>query len=367
MFGMGHDGFCYVGRGRRFGSAARKTEDAVPKPWNILVVDDDADVFGITALALKRKKWKDRAFALTSATSAKEAREILLSPASPRFQVAIVDVVMETDDAGLKLCQFIRANCPPTLRIILRTGQPGKAPEDAILNAYDIDHYLAKSEVTEGRLYAAARACLRGAQDIGSVLGMATQLRTLTATLRDSETTMVSLVETMRRTLGFLEDKYDAKLTFVPDIADELRQLQASVQGGGNEAEARYAGAVEALRRAADAKVAPMTLHSAAPFGLPNAHLVVLPSSLDGTPDPSSSPEEGGGAISRWFEKIFRKPRGPQEASGIIVAPEGASLASPEDFLMDLEFFMTNWLLVRDVLLLRGGGELDRSPGMFGV
>src|SRR5262245_6774415 len=96
--------------------------------WNVLIVDDEEDVHGVTTLALKRKQWRGRTIALKSARSGKEAREILQNPATPSFHCALVDVVMETNDAGLQLCDFIRATLPRTMRIILRTGQPGAAP-----------------------------------------------------------------------------------------------------------------------------------------------------------------------------------------------------------------------------------------------
>ena len=131
--------------------------------WNILVVDDEADVHTATQLALKYTTWKGRSFQITSAHSGEEATQLLSQDrtAAQNFDVAIVDVVMETDDAGLRLCEFIRQELSRSLRIILRTGQPGVAPEERILNDYDIDYYLSKGEVTKDRLFATVRACLR--------------------------------------------------------------------------------------------------------------------------------------------------------------------------------------------------------------
>jgi len=41
----------------------------------------------------------------------------------------LLDVIMETDQAGLDLVEFIRDTLKnETVRIILRTGQPGQAP-----------------------------------------------------------------------------------------------------------------------------------------------------------------------------------------------------------------------------------------------
>jgi CheY-like chemotaxis protein len=99
---------------------------------DVLIVDDDEDVRAATRLALKRKRFRDKPICLTMADSKKQAIEILQS-GDVEFHVLIVDVVMEEDDAGLQLCNWIRHNCSPHCRIILRTGQPGMAPEAEVL------------------------------------------------------------------------------------------------------------------------------------------------------------------------------------------------------------------------------------------
>src|SRR4051812_8750839 len=85
--------------------------------WNILIVDDEKDVHEVTNLALRRRTWRKRRFNLTSCYSAKEAIE-LLSRSDKSFQVALVDVVMETQTAGLDLCRHIRTQLPSSLRIV---------------------------------------------------------------------------------------------------------------------------------------------------------------------------------------------------------------------------------------------------------
>ena len=129
------------------------------KKWQVLLVDDEQDVHSITGLILKKKRWRRIPFELTSAYSQAEAMEILQNQRD--FHVALVDVVMEKDSSGLELCEYIRKHCPSSMRIVLRTGQPGLAPEENILNEYDIDYYLAKSDATPAKLYSVIRACLR--------------------------------------------------------------------------------------------------------------------------------------------------------------------------------------------------------------
>jgi len=138
------------------------------KPWKILIVDDDEDVHEITRLALRRRSWRARHFETTHARSAKEGKQ-LLKTYGMAFQVAVVDVVMETDQAGLELCQYIRSTFGSQVRIVLRTGQPGVAPEEHVLNYYDIDTYLAKSTTTEDSLFAAIRSSLRTLEDLSAL------------------------------------------------------------------------------------------------------------------------------------------------------------------------------------------------------
>src|SRR5207253_4011297 len=79
----------------------------------------------------------------------------------------LLDVIMETDAAGLDLVEFIRNEIKnETVRIILRTGQPGQAPERRVIVDYDINDYKAKTELTADRLFTAMTAALRSYQQI---------------------------------------------------------------------------------------------------------------------------------------------------------------------------------------------------------
>ncbi|WP_052231742.1 putative bifunctional diguanylate cyclase/phosphodiesterase [Tepidimonas taiwanensis] len=134
----------------------------------MLVVDDDDDVHVATAFALDYVEILGRGVRLTHARSAQEAREILLRERD--FAVVLLDVVMETTDAGLQLVHFIRETAGlSALRIVLRTGQPGYAPEQQTLEQYDINDYKAKSELTRPRLLATITAAVRSYQQIRSI------------------------------------------------------------------------------------------------------------------------------------------------------------------------------------------------------
>ncbi len=102
---------------------------------------------------------------LLAAYSAAEGRELMR--ANPDIAVVLLDVVMETDNAGLELVNFIRKELKnETVRIILRTGQPGQAPERSVIVDYDINDYKAKTELTADKLFTSLTAALRSYQQI---------------------------------------------------------------------------------------------------------------------------------------------------------------------------------------------------------
>lgn len=100
--------------------------------WVVLVVDDEPDVHTISRLALSNFEFAGKKLRILQALSGEEAREVLLK--EPKIAVAFIDVIMETDDAGLKLVDFIRNKLNNQLiRLIIRTGQPGLAPEKTVI------------------------------------------------------------------------------------------------------------------------------------------------------------------------------------------------------------------------------------------
>ncbi|SOD95248.1 Response regulator c-di-GMP phosphodiesterase, RpfG family, contains REC and HD-GYP domains [Caenispirillum bisanense] len=148
------------------GGAALPAAAALPgDAWVVLVVDDEPEVHAVTAMVLSDVRFKGRSVRLLSAHSAREAREILA--ARRDIAVVLLDVVMETDDAGLQLVRHIRGDLGNrAVRIILRTGQPGQAPERDVILAYDINDYKAKTELTSQKLFTTLVAALRSYEDI---------------------------------------------------------------------------------------------------------------------------------------------------------------------------------------------------------
>ena len=129
-------------------------------PWKILIVDDEPDVHLMTRLALRDVQYRGRPLSLLSAYSADEGFALL--SANPDTAIVLLDVVMETDDAGLRLASQIRKELDNQLiRIVLRTGQPGQAPEEKVIVDYDINDYKSKTELTTRKLFVVVLASLR--------------------------------------------------------------------------------------------------------------------------------------------------------------------------------------------------------------
>ncbi len=138
------------------------------KPWKVAVVDDEEQVHSITRLVLKKFSFDGRGLDLIHAYSAKEAIELFNN--NDDIAICLLDVVMETDSAGLDVVTKIRDELKNTYtRIVLRTGQPGQAPEENVIKDYDINDYKDKTELTNLKLHTLIYSCLRAYRDIISL------------------------------------------------------------------------------------------------------------------------------------------------------------------------------------------------------
>jgi two-component sensor histidine kinase len=136
--------------------------------WTVLVVDDEPDVHTVTRLALDGFRIEGGAIRLLEARSGAQARQVL--EAEPDCAVVLLDVVMESDDAGLAVARWIRETLRnPLARIVLRTGQPGRAPEEAVMATYDVHDYYAKTEMSARRLRTAVTSGVRAWRDLQTV------------------------------------------------------------------------------------------------------------------------------------------------------------------------------------------------------
>jgi CheY-like chemotaxis protein len=126
----------------------------------VLIVDDEPDIHKLTKISLRGLKYNQKKTKFLFASSGEEAVTIMKE--HPEIAVILLDVVMEKSDAGLVACQRIREELNnPFVRILLRTGQPGSAPEKQTIDEYDIDGYLLKTEITTTRLYSSVRTAIK--------------------------------------------------------------------------------------------------------------------------------------------------------------------------------------------------------------
>ncbi len=145
------------------------------QPWRVLVVDDDPDVHDTTRLALDGVTILDRPLLLLHAFTAATAIELLRKDRA--VAVVLLDVVMETPTAGLAIIAKIREELGlHDTRIILRTGQPGYAPELETVRRYDINDYHNKGELTRDRLYVALSTALRAYDQLARVAALSARL-----------------------------------------------------------------------------------------------------------------------------------------------------------------------------------------------
>ncbi|MFS1704782.1 response regulator, partial [Alteromonas sp. AMM-1] len=120
--------------------------------WKVLIVDDEPEVHAVTRLALNDFTLNGRALTFLSAYDGEEARRMFREHND--IAVVLLDVVMESDDAGLRVADYIRNDLENHFtRIILRTGQPGQAPEKDVIINYDINDYKSKTELTAQKLF----------------------------------------------------------------------------------------------------------------------------------------------------------------------------------------------------------------------
>ena len=200
----------------RSGVAAVEREpahDPAAPPWTILVVDDESDVHSMTGLLLADVTFQRRRLELLSCFTAADARAVL----ELRRDIAVIllDVVMEEDDSGLKLVRWIRDELGNRdVRIILRTGQPGQAPQRDVIVDYDINDYKAKTDLSAESLFTAVIAALRAFDQIQSI-----------------ETRVAERTRELRESREQAEEATRAKSAFLATMSHEIRTPMNGVLG----------------------------------------------------------------------------------------------------------------------------------------
>ncbi len=199
------------------------SDSARPGAWQILIVDDDPDVHVTTEFALNGETVLGKPMQFLHANSAAAARQILTD--ADDIAVILLDVVMETDDAGLQLVRVIREALNLSApRIILRTGHPGYAPEHDVIRNYDIDDYRTKSELSRIRLFTSVATALRAYDRLRQLMDTNQRLEQLT---RELEVLNIDYLEQREAALSAAQ----AKSRFLSNVSHELRTPLNAIVG----------------------------------------------------------------------------------------------------------------------------------------
>lgn len=136
--------------------------------WRVLIVDDEPDIHTVTQMALKYFEMENKKIEFLHAYSGLEAQEVVAREED--IALIFLDVVMETDEAGLTFVKWLREEEKNLItRVVLRTGQPGQAPEEDVIMKYDINDYKQKSELNSTKLFTAVVTAFRAYRDLQSI------------------------------------------------------------------------------------------------------------------------------------------------------------------------------------------------------
>ncbi|MEH6448624.1 MAG: DUF3369 domain-containing protein [Oleispira sp.] len=148
-----------------FGGDDKQPQIVGDQTWKVLIADDEPDVHKVTRMVLHNFSFDGLKLELISAYSGQEAKDIMAS--RDDIALAMLDVVMEDEHAGLEVARYIREDLHNRYtRLVLRTGQPGQAPENEVIRNYDINDYKDKTELTTTKLNTLLYATLRSYRDI---------------------------------------------------------------------------------------------------------------------------------------------------------------------------------------------------------
>lgn len=191
-----------------------------PAPWKMIVIDDDTNVHQVTRMVLDDFKFMGRELEIVHGYSGTVAKKLIRE--HPDTAVLLLDVVMETDTAGLEVVRFIRNDLNNRfVRIILRTGQPGHAPEKEVISKYEINDYREKTELTAQKLYTCVSTALRAYHDLKIIESLA--VNNLTLEQRVQEQTQ----ENLQINQNLKDEVNERNLAYKKLKQSELRLLEA--------------------------------------------------------------------------------------------------------------------------------------------
>ncbi|MES2297857.1 MAG: PAS domain-containing protein [Pseudomonadota bacterium] len=207
--------------------------DALP-PWRILIVDDNEEVHKATQISLRDTTYQRRGIEFLNAYSAQQGSATLRH--TEDIALVLLDVVMETQDAGLRLARHVREDLGNhAVQIVLRTGQPGDAPERKVIVDYEINDYKSKSELTGTQLYTTVIGALRAYEVLQNARRQHTELLAAASKVKDLEAALdqhaIVAITDPRGRIVHANDKFChiAKMRREQLVGHDHRQINAGV------------------------------------------------------------------------------------------------------------------------------------------
>ena len=207
------------------GSSDKIIASETGQEWKVMVVDDEEDVHSVTRMALKGFSYKNRDIHFLHTYSAKESKKILKE--HPDIALIFLDVVMESNDAGLELVRYIRNDLNNKLtQIILRTGYPGQAPEREVITEYEINDYKTKTELTTFKLFTVTLAGLRAYNTVRNLeylrLTLEDKVKQRTAELEKKNLQIMEMDEMKTRFFANISHEFRSPLTLILGTVEEM-------------------------------------------------------------------------------------------------------------------------------------------------
>lgn len=143
----------------------KETVEQHEEPWIVLMADDDGAIHLVTEMVLKDFEFEDRPLKMLRAYSAEQTLNVLKQ--EPKVAVLLLDVVMESLNAGLDAVPIIRNELKnKRVRIIITTGHAGTATVSEIIRQYDVNDFKNKTCLDNEKLKDTVTFALRGYRDI---------------------------------------------------------------------------------------------------------------------------------------------------------------------------------------------------------